>query len=96
MKSKVLTDSINKWIDYQGLDYKINSKNMNKLLREITGIQTSVSLLVNNKQNRYIIFDREKVECELTNRIFKNITTESIESIDIPCLIEDDPLENWC
>ena len=96
VKSKDLTDSINEWIDYQGLDYKINSKNMNKLLREITGIQTSVVLRVNNIQSRYIVLNREEVENELCNRIFKNISIEPIEDIDIPCLIEDDPLENWC
>ena len=96
VKSKDLTASINEWIDYQGLDYKINSKNLSKLLREITGIQTSVVLRINNKQSRCIVLNREKVENELTNRIFKNILTEPVESLEFPCLIENDPLENWC
>ena len=96
IKTNDLTNNINEWIDYQGLDYKINSKNMNKLLREITGIQTSVVLRVNNIQSRYTILNREEVENELCNRIFKNISIEPIEDIDIPCLIEDDSLENWC
>ena len=69
---------------------------MNKLLREITGIQTSVHLRVNNIQSRYIVLNREEVENELCNRIFKNIIIEPIEDIDIPCLIEDDSLESWC
>lgn len=94
VESKQLTDNINDWIDYQGLDYRINSKQIIKLLREITGVQTSVNLRVNNKQSRYILFNRKEVEYELTNRIFKNIAIQPIESLDMPCLIEDDPLEN--
>ena len=69
---------------------------MNKLLREITGIQTSVVLRINNKQSRYVTMNREKVENELTNRIFKNILTEPVETLEYPCLIENDSLENWC
>jgi hypothetical protein len=95
-----LEDNINSWCEMVGYsnEYKIQSKQIIKLLREITGVQASVRLRINGKRNRFSVFDKEKVVHDLKNRIFKNIVEAHLVNIIIPLTNfdseeESDPIE---
>ena len=60
---------------------------MNKMLREIEGIQISKTVSINGRQKRVTVLDREAVMNEMYTRIFKNITFEEVEIIEMPCMI---------
>jgi hypothetical protein len=96
-----LEDNINSWCELVGYSngYRIQSKQIIKLLREITGVQSSVRLRINGKRNRFSVFDKEKVVHHLKYRIFKNIVETPLENIIIPLTNDDqeegfDPIEN--
>jgi hypothetical protein len=96
-----LEDNINSWCEMVGYSngYRIHSKQIIKLLREITGVQSSVRLRINGKRNRFSVFDKEKVVHHLKNRIFKNIVETPLENIIIPLTNldseeESDPIED--
>ena len=88
---RVLLNNINEWIDFEGYEQQnTNAKFISKLLREIAGIQSCVRLRLNGKQNRFVVFDKDVMVNDLTTRVFKNITIQPIEDIEMPCFIEND------
>jgi hypothetical protein len=93
---RTLISNINAWLYDQGTNNRqiTDPKLLNKLLREITGIQTGVRLRNNGIQKRYIVFDKEAVVHDLTSRVFKNIKKQPIVDIDLPCLTTDDEMKS--
>jgi hypothetical protein len=89
-----LEDNINSWCEMVGYSngYRIQSKQVIKFLREITGVQSSVRLRINGKRNRFSVFDKEKVEHHLKKRIFYNLVETPLKNIIIP-LPNYDPQE---
>jgi hypothetical protein len=77
------------WIEDEGLrEIKGGTQTMNKMLREIEGIEISKQVEINGgKQKRVTVLDREAVMKEMYTRIFKNITFEEVEVIETQCMI---------